>query len=65
VKMKVSDFKLLSTLPEEYDYELFKLNNETMAFGTLHQTVIGFVIRDNRLISVNFSVGPTPRSLEK
>jgi hypothetical protein len=53
--MKVSDFKLLSTLPEEYDYDLFTINNEQTVIGKQHQTIIGFIIRNNKLVPINFT----------
>ena len=60
--MKVSDFKLLTTLPEEYDYEFFTLNNRQAVIGKQHQTIIGFYIHENKLTTINFSSEPTNRS---
>jgi len=59
--MKVSDFNLLSTLPEEYDYELF--NDNKMVIGKQHQTIIGFLIKDNKLLPITFDMAkPIARS---
>ncbi len=59
--MKASDFKLLSTLPDEYDYELFTLNNEPAVIGKRHQTIIGFMIRADKLVPINFTTEPNKR----
>ena len=54
--MKVSDFKLLSTLPDQYDYELFTHQSELMVIGKIHQTIVGFFIKDNKLVPINFEM---------
>lgn len=59
--MKVSDFKLLSTLPELYDYSLFEDHNgSTMVIGKNHQNVIGFRIINDKLRPIRFE--PIPES---
>lgn len=52
--MKVNDFKLLTALPEEYDYELMIINDKQAVIGTLNRTIIGFFIRNNKLIPIKF-----------
>jgi hypothetical protein len=52
--MKVSDFKLLATMPDEYDYETFNWDGCVTAIGKKHQTIIGFRIENNELIQIRF-----------
>lgn len=57
--MKVSDFKLLVTLPELYDYSIFEDgDNRMMVIGKNHQTVIGFRIINDELRPIKFQVEP-------
>lgn len=53
-KMKVSDFKLFSDLPDGYEYETMEFNGELYAIGKRDQYVIGFKISDNKLVQVEF-----------
>lgn len=51
--MKTSDFKLLSTLPKEFDYGLFdQLDNGILVVGKKNRTIIAFRLHGDRLISV-------------
>lgn len=53
--MKVSDFKLLAELPEEYDYEIFTQGFDGyLIIGKLHHTIIGFLLKENQLNQVQF-----------
>lgn len=53
--MKVNDFKLLSTLPVEFDYELFPQGEDgILVIGKQHQTIIGFLMKNNELSQVRF-----------
>lgn len=57
--MKVSDFQLLATLPDLYDYSLFEDHNgNTMVIGKNHQTVIGFRIIKDELLPIRFEAVP-------
>jgi hypothetical protein len=48
--MKVNDFKLLATLPEEYDYEIFpQQGGIILVIGKQHQVIIGFLVHENEL----------------
>lgn len=54
--MKVSDFKLLSTLPEEYDYQIFEHGNngDILVIGKQNQNIIGFLVHENELKLIKF-----------
>lgn len=57
--MKVSDFKLLTTLPDGYDYSIVEDNNNNiLILGKNYQTVIGLRIIKNELRPVVFEVVP-------
>lgn len=58
-EMKVSEFSLLATLPNEYDYSIFEdFNGSTMIIGKNHQTIIGFRIIDDKLHPIKFECEP-------
>jgi hypothetical protein len=52
--MTVDDFKLLSTLPEKYDYDIFTHGDGLMVIGKCFQTIIGFYIREDKLVPIRF-----------
>lgn len=53
--MKVSDFKLLSTLPEEFDYELFFHSESSIwVIGKSGQSVVSFLLKDSKFLPINF-----------
>jgi len=52
--MKVNDFKLLATLPEEYDYEIFPQGDHQLIIGKKHATIVGFLLVNEKLHSVKF-----------
>ena len=57
--MKASDFKLLATLPDLYDYSIFEDHNgSTMVIGKNHQSVIGFRIIEDKLRPIRFEAVP-------
>lgn len=57
--MKVSDFRLIATLPDSYDYELFNDGKgHIMVLGKTGQEVIGFRIINEELRPISFEVIP-------
>lgn len=55
--MKVNDFKLLATLPEEYDYELFpQLEGRILIIGRLENSskasIVGYMLENNELKNI-------------
>lgn len=57
--MKIKDFRLIATLPDSYDYELFNDGKgNIMVLGKNGQEVIGFRIIDDELRSIRFEVVP-------
>lgn len=51
--MKVSDFRLLCDLPKEFEYELFKQNNnDILVVGKNNQAIILFIIHENKLLPI-------------
>ncbi len=54
--MKPKQFKLLTTLPEDYDYELFKLNDEPIVIGKQQESIIGFFIKEDKLVPIDFEM---------
>lgn len=52
--MKVSDFKLLATLPEEYDYELYNHNKNLLIVGRLGQHALIHYISNGKLSPISF-----------
>ncbi len=54
--MKISDFKLLCELPEEYEYEVFPhLEGNYLVIGKKDRTIIGFYMRDKKLIPISMT----------
>lgn len=57
--MKVSDFKLLATLPDEYNYSILEVREGIpMILGINHQTAIAFRIINGELRPVSFEAEP-------
>ena len=55
--MKTSDFKLIATLPDAYDYEFFNDGNgNIMILGKNGREVIGWRIVKNELIPIDFNL---------
>ena len=52
--MKVSDFKLLSTLPEKYDYRIWESNNSILIMGINKNEVIGYRFENAELKQIYF-----------
>jgi hypothetical protein len=52
--MKESDFKLLSTLPEGWDYELLTIDGYLYALAHKDLSMIGFRIEDDKLVQIEF-----------
>jgi len=50
--MKVNDFKLLATLPEEYDYEIFKQPEGLLVIGRCFSTIIAFTISNDKIYTL-------------
>jgi hypothetical protein len=58
--MKVRDFKVIATLPEEYEYRLFEQDDGILVIGAQHQSVIAFRVKDGELLPLDLSVIPYP-----
>ena len=52
--MKPSQFKLLATLPEGFDYEIMTFNGHKAVVGKNGQSIIGFFIREDKLVPIDF-----------
>jgi len=51
--MKISDFKLLCELPEEYEYEIFtQSEGNYLVIGKKDSAIIGFYMQDKKLIPI-------------
>ena len=57
--MKVDDFRLIATLPDQYDYELFNDGQgNIMILGKNGREVIGWRIIKDELRPIDFNVVP-------
>lgn len=54
--MKVSDFKLLATLPDGYDYRIYPhANNDLLIVGNKGSNYIFYVIATNKLFPLSIN----------
>lgn len=59
--MKASDFKLLATLPDLYEYTIFEDHNEeVMVVGKNYQSVIVYKIINDELRPINLNLASKP-----
>jgi len=54
--MKLTQLKLLSTLPDGYDYDFIRVNNRDVIIGKKYQEIIAYYLLENALDPITFKM---------